>query len=126
MAFHSPSPTRSRPRTSTMAAKASLITTPRKPTRAGNTATPASTSSPPGPVGSHPLTTGGGAPMAVAEGDTAAVNGKLYAFGGYDRTSPNWLATDHAEVFDPGTNTWSFIAAAPSPFTHGGAAGDDR
>jgi N-acetylneuraminic acid mutarotase len=81
---------------------------------------------PPGPIGSYTWTTGPRAPIAVAEGETAAVNGKLYIFGGYDRTSPNWLATNHAEVFDPATNSWSFIADVPSPFTHGGAAADDR
>jgi N-acetylneuraminic acid mutarotase len=52
------------------------------------------------------------------------VNGKLYVMGGYNVSTPNYLATTQAEVLDVASNTWSSIAPVPEPLTHSGIASD--
>jgi N-acetylneuraminic acid mutarotase len=53
------------------------------------------------------------APMPTARfgNGLVALNGKLYAVGGYS----NGAATGAVEAFDPATNTWSAAASLPTP-----------
>jgi N-acetylneuraminic acid mutarotase len=60
------------------------------------------------------------APFARYEGDGAAVNGKLYVFGGY--INPQIQGTAHADVYDPTNGAWTRIADMPEPLTHTGIA----
>lgn len=66
------------------------------------------------------------APLAVTEAQSAVVAAKVYVFGGYYTTSPNWLATTRAESYDPMSNTWSAIADVPSALSGAGCAADNR
>jgi hypothetical protein len=65
--------------------------------------------------------TAASAPLARFEVNNAAVNGKLYLFGGYDRYIN---AHDESYVYDPAANTWKAIAESPELLTHSGTAVD--
>ena len=58
----------------------------------------------------------GKADMPTARGyfGVAALNGKVYAAGGLIEGSPD-VATDVVEVYDPGSNNWTTVAAMPGP-----------
>jgi N-acetylneuraminic acid mutarotase len=60
-------------------------------------------------------------PVARFESASAAVGGKFYVFGGYDK---NILAFTRSDVYDPTTDRWSPIAPMPQPITHAGVATD--
>ena len=60
-------------------------------------------------------------PVARFESGNAAVGGKLYVFGGYDR---NILAMSRSDVYDPSADRWTRIADLPQPITHAGVATD--
>jgi N-acetylneuraminic acid mutarotase len=64
------------------------------------------------------------APIALAEAQSTVANGKLYVFGGYNITTPDYQPTNAAEVFDPSTNTWTSLAPMPVAETHMGVATD--
>lgn len=72
----------------------------------------------------HPFTwhTLASAPIALAEAQSVVVNGKLYVFGGYDVTTPDYQATAASEVFDPAANSWTTLAPMPAAETHMGVA----
>lgn len=57
-------------------------------------------------------------PLAVSESQGAAVNGRMYVFGGFDLFGP--IRTSH--VYDPQTNAWTQIADLPTLLTHSGTA----
>src|SRR5262245_64402144 len=61
------------------------------------------------------------APMPTARQElaTAALNGKIYAIGGYDSSG---TPTNIVEVYDPATNTWSSAHPIPFPLHHNSAA----
>jgi N-acetylneuraminic acid mutarotase len=61
-------------------------------------------------------------PLARFEAAGAAVNGKLYVFGGY--INPQIQATARADVYNPATNIWARIADMPEPLTHCGQVVD--
>ena len=65
-------------------------------------------------------------PFPAMEGATAALNGKLYAWGGYDRyvegADRPLLSNGRGQVYDAATDTWSAVADLPAPLTHGQAA----
>jgi N-acetylneuraminic acid mutarotase len=71
-------------------------------------------------------TTAAPAPLGLTEAESAVVGNKMYVFGGYFTTFPNYLATARAEAYDLASNRWSAIADVPSPFTHGGCTADGR
>lgn len=60
----------------------------------------------------------------LAEAQSVVADGKLYVFGGYYITNPDYQPTAQAEVFDPTTNVWSLLAPMPAPETHMGVATD--
>src|SRR5215213_8540902 len=64
-------------------------------------------------------------PIGLSEGVGAAVDGKLYVFGGYtDGTSiPK---SRRGDVYDPATDSWTQLADAPAGLTHCGVAVDGR
>ena len=66
------------------------------------------------------------APQPLAEAQSVAVNGKLYLFGGYNITSPDYQPTSAAEMYDPATNTWHSLAPMPTGETHVGVASDGQ
>lgn len=66
------------------------------------------------------------APEPLAEAESIGVNGKLYMFGGYNVTTPDYQPTAHARVFDPATNTWSRLADMPQAETHIAIASDGQ
>ena len=76
----------------------------------------------------HALTWGtlANAPIALAEAQSVVVNGKLYVFGGYDVTVPDYQPTNASEVFDPSTNSWTMLAPMPAAETHMGVATDGQ
>lgn len=97
------------------------------------TPTPTPTPSPtPTPVPANgldqPLTwqTLARAPIALAEAQSVAADGKLYVFGGYNVTTPDYQPTSAAEAFDPSTNTWTTLAPMPAAETHMGVATDGQ
>ena len=61
------------------------------------------------------------APMLTARQElaTAALNGKIYAIGGYDSSG---TPTDIVEVYDPSTNTWASAHPIPRALHHNSAA----
>jgi N-acetylneuraminic acid mutarotase len=61
------------------------------------------------------------APMPTARQElaTAALNGKIYAIGGYDSSG---TPTNIVEVYDPATNTWSSAHPIPRALHHNSAA----
>lgn len=101
----------------------------------------------PGPTlssfGSIKWTTAASQPYTVNEGHGKVVNGKLYAFGGFDSVklalsgNKTWVPTDRAYVFDSTiqtTNAWNPIApmprmnngTCPGGITHTGCTTDGR
>ncbi len=60
-------------------------------------------------------------PITRYEGQGAAVNGKLYALGGYTTCCPP-AVTPASHVYDPAADSWSAIADLPIPVTHAGTA----
>ena len=60
-------------------------------------------------------------PVVRFESGSAAVNGKFYVFGGYDK---NILAFTRSDVYDPATHRWTSISPMPQPTTHAGVATD--
>lgn len=60
-------------------------------------------------------------PVARFESGSAAIDGKLYVFGGYDK---NILAMTRSDVYDPVADRWARIADMPQPITHAGIAVD--
>lgn len=61
-------------------------------------------------------------PIARTEAQGAAVNGKLYLFGGYINTT--YTPTRRADVYNPINNTWTRIKDLPKGLTHSGTAVD--
>ena len=41
---------------------------------------------------------------------SVGVNGTMYVVGGYNVSTPNYLATTDAEAYNVASNTWSSIA----------------
>ena len=68
--------------------------------------------------------TAANAPKSVAEAQSVALNGKLYMFGGYDITTPDYQPTAAAAVFDPVADKWTPITPMPGAETHMGVATD--
>jgi N-acetylneuraminic acid mutarotase len=66
------------------------------------------------------------APLARIEANAEQVGGKVYVFGGYNITSPNYLASKEVDVYNLATNTWSRAADMPVGITHLGTATDGR
>jgi N-acetylneuraminic acid mutarotase len=62
------------------------------------------------------------APYAQFEGQGAAVNGKIYLFGGFFTGSLN--VTTQGAVYDPVNDIWTSIADSPVPLTHASHAVD--
>jgi N-acetylneuraminic acid mutarotase len=52
----------------------------------------------------------------------AVVDGKIYVCGGEVLVQP-YFVRDTAEVFDPASNSWRFIAKLPGPLHGTGAVG---
>ena len=94
---------------------------------AQNGGTPPPTPVPPSGL-DQPLTwqTLARAPIALAEAQSVVVNAKLYVFGGYNVTTPDYQPTSASEVFDPSTNMWSALAPMPAAETHMAVATDGR
>ncbi|MDB5330527.1 MAG: N-acetylneuraminic acid mutarotase [Phycisphaerales bacterium] len=65
-------------------------------------------------------------PQGLAEAQAEGVNGKLYVFGGYFTTTPDYQATTACEAYDPVANTWAQLAPMPVPSTHMGLASDGK
>lgn len=84
---------------------------------------PPGPSSPPSVAG---WSTGAPSPIARAEAMGAAVNGKLYVFGGIHGHGSgfHFPITGRSDVYDPGTNSWHRLADMPERFTHANAAVD--
>lgn len=80
----------------------------------------------PTPGGTFAWSNAASAPQALSEAMGISVGGELYTFGGFNVTTPSYLATTAAQVFDPAANTWKAIAPLPSPLTHSGVATDGR
>jgi N-acetylneuraminic acid mutarotase len=97
------------------------------PTPTPPSLTPTPTPTPPQPdPWSQPLvwTSLANAPVKVAEAQSITLNGKLYVFGGYDVTTPDYQPTNASSVFDSATNMWKSIAPMPAAETHMGVATD--
>lgn len=52
----------------------------------------------------------------------AVIDGRIYAAGGEVLELPNFYASNTAEVFDPRTGEWSYVAPLPTPLHGFGAA----
>jgi hypothetical protein len=63
------------------------------------------------------------ATKAVSEAQGAAVDGKLYIFGGFDA---NLQTNAKVQVYDPAANTWSAARDMPEQITHGAVAVDGQ
>ncbi|WP_165795433.1 Kelch repeat-containing protein [Deinococcus koreensis] len=67
----------------------------------------------------------GAAPTTLYEGQGAAVGGRLYVFGGFDRNLDGVpTATRAAWRFDASDNRWAALKPAPQALTHAGTAVD--
>jgi N-acetylneuraminic acid mutarotase len=65
------------------------------------------------------------APIVRFEAQSAAVDGKLYTFGGY--TDPSIIPKNfEANVYDPKSDTWQQLPDMPRPITHAGTAEDGQ
>ncbi|HET6252140.1 MAG TPA: carbohydrate-binding protein [Tepidisphaeraceae bacterium] len=60
----------------------------------------------------------------LAEAKSVGFNGKLYVFGGYFATEPEYQATTACEAYNPATDSWATLAPMPVPTTHMGIATD--
>ena len=94
------------------------------------TPTPTSTPDPtpvPGPPDPAPLSwvEHTASPIPLYEGQGAAVNGRLYVFGGFDKNVDGQpIATRAAHVYDPATDQWATLNDIPDAVTHAGVAVD--
>jgi N-acetylneuraminic acid mutarotase len=61
-------------------------------------------------------------PIPRDEGQTIVVNGKFYAFGGFDDN--NYDSSNRSDVYNPATNTWTQLANMPQAVTHAGTIWD--
>lgn len=61
-------------------------------------------------------------PLRRFEALSAAVNGKLYMFGGFHTSDIK--TTTRGDAFDPATNTWTQVADVPELLSHAGVATD--
>ncbi|WP_051935670.1 NPCBM/NEW2 domain-containing protein [Deinococcus sp. YIM 77859] len=69
----------------------------------------------------------GRAPTTLYEGQGAAVNGRLYVFGGFDKNLNNVpIATTAAHMYDPASDQWRRLRDLPEPLTHAGLAVDGQ
>ncbi|NJL13021.1 MAG: DUF5060 domain-containing protein [Microscillaceae bacterium] len=61
-----------------------------------------------------------------AEAQSTVVNGKLYVFGGFNEYygGSDLRITDTCEVYDPATDTWTYLGRMPIPVTHLGIVAD--
>ncbi|MDB5046850.1 MAG: hypothetical protein JWQ08_2900 [Deinococcus sp.] len=59
----------------------------------------------------------------VSEAQGAAVNGKLYIFGGFNK---DLQTTAKVQVYTPATNTWGTASDMPEQITHGALAVDGQ
>ncbi|WP_052351645.1 NPCBM/NEW2 domain-containing protein [Deinococcus pimensis] len=94
----------------------------------------ASTSSAPPPPSSPPSapsvlswSNAPSAPINRFEAQGAAVNGRLYVLGGFDRMpSTDYIprVTARSDALDPATGTWERLADMPEAVTHAGTAVD--
>ncbi|HET6246492.1 MAG TPA: carbohydrate-binding protein [Tepidisphaeraceae bacterium] len=69
-------------------------------------------------------TTAHNATTGLAEAKSVGVDGKLYVFGGYYSTEPEYQATTSAEAYNPTTDQWTILAPMPVPTTHMGISTD--
>jgi len=69
-------------------------------------------------------TTVAAAPEGLAEAQSAVIDGKMYVFGGFNITTPDFIGINHAYVYDPAANKWAQIADLPAALTHTGVASD--
>ncbi len=60
---------------------------------------------------------------AVSEAQGAAVNGRLYVFGGFDQ---NLFTTPRAQVYDAAANRWTAVRDLPEQLTHAAVAVDGQ
>lgn len=67
-------------------------------------------------------------PIARSEAAGVAVDGNLYVFGGYIKSTvkPFTRPISRADVYNPTNNTWNRIKDLPNPLTHTGTAVDGR
>lgn len=67
-------------------------------------------------------------PIARSEAAGVVVDGNLYIFGGYIKSTvkPFTTPTSRADVYKPANNTWKRITNLPNPLTHTGTAVDGR
>lgn len=66
-------------------------------------------------------------PVARSETASAVVDGKLYVFGGFIKSSDNpFKPISRSDVYNPANNTWRQIADLPTPLTHTATAVDGR
>lgn len=67
-------------------------------------------------------------PVARSETASAVVDGKLYVFGGFIKSSvdPFPRPISRSDVYNPENNTWRRIADLPTPLTHTSTAVDGR
>lgn len=64
-------------------------------------------------------------PTPLYEGQGAAVGGRLYVFGGFDRNLDGTpTATRAAHVYDPAADRWAALRTVPDALTHAGVAVD--
>jgi N-acetylneuraminic acid mutarotase len=63
------------------------------------------------------------APLARTEAQGAAVDGRLYVFGGYVSWDP-FCTTTAGHAYDAGSDSWSELPAMPVAWTHAGAVVD--
>ena len=61
-------------------------------------------------------------PIPRDEGQAVAVNGKFYAFGGFDDN--NYDSAIRSDVYNPATNTWARLADMPEALSHAGTLWD--
>ncbi len=61
-------------------------------------------------------------PVAISEGQSVTVNGRMYVFGGFPGDS--YVPTRKLNVYDPATNTFTPLKDMPKGLTHGGFATD--
>lgn len=67
-------------------------------------------------------------PIARSEAAGVVVDGNLYVFGGYIKSTvkPFTRPIRRADVYNPANNTWNRITDLPNPLTHTGTAVDGR
>lgn len=63
------------------------------------------------------------APLGRSEAQGAAVDGRMYVFGGF---SSGWTTTPRSDVLDTATNAWSRLPDMPEELTHSAVVVDGR